>query len=607
MRSEDIDFLIRSKIPVTKFNLDNIESSQASREAFSISMASSAINLNIQTFNDMSNYATTLFQSGIDKKVILRDQVDYIRKNTDGGIEDIVRGLTNLKEEASTSSVLESAMSGELKTLSISFDNDSTVSRDSEGVMVKEGVLYADTSKENSIKEAIRIEKYNFSSMSSFMRSKHATDIAKIELVSDSGVGYYPEPGLDVINSDIRFRLEGISDIDISRNIDLIVDRKDSSLFNQIEIDLSKAHMVSIYTSNDGEYYKSHTSNPRYIKSSTVQIEPVTDRYVKIVFDKLTHDMVRNGNNVYSVTVNSLSLLRTTFSGQSLLLTNPIKVSGSYSKIAMSVCDCISNNQQGKISYFLSVNGKEWESIRPVGRSMGDSIHRRSVLDVNPLVTNKFILLEEKEEENSIETYTLPLPEDFISSNYIRIFGNNITDSSEDWIYGRSMYYATGILYDEKVVDFGPDEILLNGTWVTGEQRLMPDIYKISIRADNYSNVILNRKNNIIDIGNGEYAVESDDGTVRTVFDPLYPYNHKYIIEKEFDYIFEQELIEKEDYNLYNKDSEYYLSTMESYDNIIIAYRLHESNVNSIQLKAELQSGDFVTIPYIEKIIIRLA
>jgi len=607
MRQEDIDFLIRENIPVTGYNIKNINKLGSTREAFSTSLASNAINLDHRNISDMYSYTTTLFATGIDKKIMLRDRVDNILLNISNNMDDIIASIVELQEESASSSVLEPAMSGELETLLLDFTDKTIVSSDSEGVLIQNGLLFADATTELANKTAIRIEKYNFSLLSAFMRSRQSLDIAKIEQVSDTGIGFYPDPELDVINNDIAFRIEGISDEKISRKIDLIIDRQNSSVFNQIELSLEKAHMVSVYTSVDNKEFTRHTNRPEYIKESTIQIAPSSDRYIKIVFHKLKHDILRNGNNAYVVTIKALSLLKTTFEGESILITNPISISGGYSKIAISACDCISKNEKGLISYYLSVNGKDWESIRPVGRTSGDLLHKESVINVNPMVTNKFILLEDKEEINGIDNYSLALPEDFIRSNYLRIFSEDITYSSEDWIYERSMYSAVGILYDEKTIDFGDNEISLNGKWITGEYRIMPGIYRIKIRADSYANVILERKNNITDIGNGEYAVESDDGSIRTVFDSLYPYNHKYIIEKEFDYIFEKELIEKEDYNLYNKDSEYHLSTTKSHDNIIIAYRLHESSVNSIQLKAELQSEDSVTIPYIEKIIIRLA
>ncbi|RLA68384.1 MAG: hypothetical protein DRQ78_00740 [Epsilonproteobacteria bacterium] len=607
MRQEDIDFLIRSNIPVTKFNLDNIDKAASSRNSFQTGIASGSFNLDKNGMNDMYNYTTTLFMDGIDKKIPIRKRVFNLLEEIDEDVKDINRGISNLREESASSSVLEPALSGEIETLLIDFSDSSIVSPESEGIIIQNDLIFADATTELANKESIRLEKYNFSSLTALMRSRQAADIAKIELVSESGIGYFPEPDMDVINNDIRFRIEGESDIDISRSIDLIIDRKDSSSFNQIEILLEKAHMMSAYSSEDGEEYTLHTGKPTYVKDSTLQINPTTDRYIKLVFHKITYDNVHNGNNVYVVTINSLSLLRTTFMGTSTLITNPIETSGAYSKLAISVCDCISEGLNGEISYFISLNGQDWESIRPVNRHEGDELHKSSVININAMVENKFILLEERESIDGRDNYTLLLPEDFLRSNYLRTFANNITYSPNDWIYNRGLYSAVGILYEEKIIDFGPNEISLNGKWITGEIRLMPNIYRIEIRSDNYLNVILNRKNNITDIGNGEYAVESDDGSIRTVLDSLYPYNHKYIIEKEFDYIFEKELIEKEDYNLYNKDSGYYLSTTESYDNIIIAYRLHESNVNSIQLKAELQSGDFVTIPYIEKIIIRLA
>lgn len=607
MRQEDIDFLVRSNIPVNKYNIDNVESLSSRRRSFGSRLSLSHVPLDKDGINNIYDYTTTIFTDGIDNKIKLRERVSALLKTVGEGIDDIYRGIGDLEEEAKSSVVLENSMSGETKTILLELADKSIISNKSIGIVVQGNKLYADATTEASYKDAVRLEKYKFSAITAFMRSRESFDIAKIELVSETGVGYYPDPELDIINNNTKFRIEAASDSDISRNIDLIIDRKDSSLFNQVEISLEKAHIAMVYTSADGETYTAKTDKARYIKETSIQIEPTSDRFIKIVFNKLTFDSVKNGNNVYTVTVKSLSLLRTTFSGISTLITNPIEINGSYSKLALSVCDCVTEGEKGILSYFVSINESGWSPIRPAGRYEGETLSKSSTLNINKMVSNKFILLKDKVESEDGLTYTLALPEDFIRSNKLRVFSNDITKSYLDWEYERGLYSSVSILYEEKVIDFGPHEVSLNGKWVSGEVRLVPDIYRIKVKAENYANVILHRNNSIIDIGNGEFSVESDDGSIRTVYDPIYPYNHKYLLERGFDFIFEKELIEKEDYNIYNKDSQYFVSTHKEHEDIIIAYRLHESTVNSIKVKVDLQSEDFITIPNLEKIIIRLA
>ncbi|MDB4534663.1 hypothetical protein N9242_07315, partial [Vicingaceae bacterium] len=459
-----------------------------------------------------------MFSEGIDKKIDLRDRVDLLLNNINTSIEEIYKEIGDLEEESRVSIVLENAMSGETKTMMLGFSDRSLISDESERVIVKDGKLYVDTTLENADKDSIRLEPYNFSSISAVMRSRESLSLAKIEFINDLGVGFYPEQDKDIINSDIRFRIEGTSDIDIDRNIDLIIDRKDNSEFNQVEILLEKAHIVSLYTSDTGQTYTKRTNRAQYIKDSLIQIEATTDRFIKIVFNKIKFDQIKNGNNIYSIIVNSLSILRTTFTGESLLITNPLEVTGSYSKLAISVCDSITEGQKALLSYYVSINGKGWEPIRPSGRYKGDELSKSSIINVNSMISNKFILLKDKIEGIDTEEYTLALPEDFIRSNILRVFSDNITDSALDWDNSRGIYTAVGVLYEEKTIDFGPNEISINGKWVSGEVTLTPDIYRIKINSTSYANVILNRQNSVIDIGNGEYSVESDNGSVRTVF-----------------------------------------------------------------------------------------
>lgn len=607
MRSEDIDYLVRNNIPVTKYNLDNIDLFSSSRTSLRSDIDMGAVPLDIPGINSIYDYTASMFSEGIDNKIGVRSLVDTLESDVNMRISNINRALDELRNEVAASVVLEKSMSGQAETLMITFQDKSIVSSESDGVLVREKRVYADTSGNKSEKSAIRIEKYPFSSLSATMRSKKSLQQAKIEGVAASGVGYIPQQDDPVINEELPFRIESIADAETDVRLDLIIDREDASLYNQVELDLEVAHLVTIYTSNDGEEYTTHVGKPKYVYNSFIQIAPTTDRFLKVVFHKQNPDIIKNGNDTYLVSIKSLSLVRTTFTGQSTFISSSIEVGGAFGKIALNVCDATTYGHDALIKYYLSVNGQQWQAIRPIDRSTGDDITKSSVIDVNSMVDNRFMILDKSVTTNTITEYDLLLPEDFIRSNQLRIFGKNISDTPEEWDYERGLYRIVGILYTEKEIDFGTEEVSLNGKWTSGKVTLVPDIYRIEVKAENYANVILDRSGTVTDLGGGEFAVESSTGLVRTVFDPVYPYNHKSIIETSFDYIFKKELIENDDYNIYNKDSGYQVSTYEDNGTLLAAYRLYESNVNSIQIKAELQSVDYVTIPFIEKIIIRLA
>lgn len=607
MRSEDIDYLVRNNIPVTKYNLDNIDLFNSARTSVRSDIDMAAVPLDIPGINAIYSYISSIYANGIDEKVIVRDLVDTMDLNMDMRISNINRALDELRSEVAASVVLEKSMSGQAETLLLTFQDKAIVSSESDGVLIRDKRIYADTEGNKSKKSAIRVEMYPFSSLSATMRSKKSLQKAKIEGVAKSGVGFIPQQDLPIINSEVAFRIESIADAETDVRLDLVIDREDESLYNQIELSLEVAHLVTIYTSDDGQEYTAHVAKPRYIYDSFIQIAPTKDRFLKIIFHKQNPDTIKNGNDTYIVSIRELSLVRTTFTGESTFISSPISITGAFGKIALGVCDATSYGYNALIKYYLSVNGQQWQAIRPIDRNTGDDITKSSIVNVNSMVDNRFMILDESVTTDTITEYELLLPEDFIRSNQLRIFGKNISDTPEEWIYERGLYNIIGILYTEKEIDFGDKEVSLNGKWISGKVTLVPDIYRIEVKAENYANVILDRSGTVTDLGGGEFAVESSEGLVRTVFDPVYPYNHKSIIETSFDYIFQKELIENDDYNIYNKGSGYQVSTYEDNGTLLAAYRLYESNVNSIQVKAELQSVDYVTIPFIEKIIIRLA
>ena len=91
--------------------------------------------------------------------------------------------------------------------------------------------------------------------------------------------------------------------------------------------------------------------------------------------------------------------------------------------------------------------------------------------------------------------------------------------------------------------------------------------------------------------------------------DPKYPNNHKVIVEQQFDAIFAEELKEVRDYSWHITEAGIYeIHTQEEYkDGIHIVYRPHTKSLNTIKLKAVMQSVDKITVPIISKIMLRLS
>ena len=410
----------------------------------------------------------------------------------------------------------------------------------------------------------------------------------------------------DIVNADGGFRVTGSMETAGDKRIDLILDKKDAEIFNQVEISIDKAHLAMLYTSDDGMEFTRVFDKPRYVKNTILPVGASSARYVKITFFQSKQSSISEGAYQYSIRFNHLNVLRSTLGDSVVFETNEISMPGAFTVLALSTCDNYSDKDVD-MSYQVSVDGGSWNKVRPVDKTSVGMIAEPVTLKINDYVDNKLVSLTEFTSTPSGHTASLELPSDLILSNDIRVFAEDITCACVEWKTDGSLRTVYGYLKDVSTIDIGPSEMQVNGKWATGVVEIQPGLYQLRVREESYANLFNGKNAEVIHSGNGEYSVTDADGGIRIVADPLYPYNQKLLIEDIFDLLFYDELIEKDDYTLYNGGSGYNLSTSLEYDEVMVSYRVHRSNVNSLKVRAEMASRDKTTIPYIERILIRMS
>lgn len=400
------------------------------------------------------------------------------------------------------------------------------------------------------------------------------------------------------------------------KTLNLLIDRSEhsNSSFNSIELGLAKPHLVDILVSDDLVEFKSIFSKPIYLKEIFAPCGELSSKYIKIVISKASGlDWDRSGSYYkYKIDFKYINILRSTLEDEAVLVTNGIPLSNTvYTGLSIDTCD----NYQDKnvsIKYYIDVGAQErWKEIRPINK-LNDNIDISSVFLLNDFYDNKVIQYSlEPTKVGSVFEYQLELDGDFIDSNNIRVFSQQLVPGQE-WKEKEGYRTVTGILYTPKVIKIDPEApIFINGKITnSSEVSLDKGVYKFRVPVSNYLTIYNSKYAELQKEESGLlFLKDKASGSLFTLYDQLYPYNYKRNLEESFDFLFEDELIEKTDYYLYNKDSTYFIRTNKKHSNINLVYRLYVTSltedVNSFRVMAKLKSLDKITIPYIERILVK--
>jgi hypothetical protein len=605
MRQEIIDYLIRNNIEVTEYNIGQISNNGFNSSAID-TVLSPGSRFDSYAMSKIYDYTVGLMHKNVENRARIASDVSSMTNSISERFDRLQRNIESGLNEIKAAQILEKNMSGYVDTVVLDFSNNSIFDQQETTATVTDELIIGTvkTPKIASDKSSIRITKYMVNSLSGSMKSDNDITKARVECINSSGIPYIAAKDTEVINSDTRFQLVAESENSDGKRIELKIDKKDNEYFNQIEINLARAHLAMVYTSEDDITYKKAYSKFKYIKDTVVPLAGTTSRFIKIVFNKNKHDFLSNGKNGYRVKFNYLNIVKASVEEVAVMETNDITINGAYSSLCLSTC-CNYSDKNVSINYKVSLDGSEWQDIRPVAKINKDTMHP-IVIPINNYSNNKLISLKDYTKIDDAYRYSLNLPSDFLISNKVRAFSGDISDGNSEWQYVKGYYVVYGVLNKPAEIELGNTTLEINGKWATGKVSLASGLYRLRIRESNYATIINSRNAELVSELNGEYIVKDDLGTLRTIHDPLYPYNHKMIISQIFDFLFYRELIEKDDYTLYNNETGFNVSTLVPHEEVIIAYRLYEEKLTKLKLRAEMKSLDKNTIPYIEKAFIRL-
>lgn len=607
MRAEAIDFLIRKGIDVTESNIDKIL-----KEGFSLQTPEAVLNrdsgINRELIDGVYDFALESMRPSLQVRSDLEDRFEAIDQDIKERFDKLSRGIATATQELKAAQVLEKGMSGYVKSINVDFSENAVIDLVNTNALISEGVVFGSIKDESKAadKESIRVKEYPVSAVSSVIRTAGDVTPGRFEIFNDSGISHVPFPDQSLINSDKSFRMIGESGLGGDKRMDLIIDREDASLFNQVELQLEKAHLAQVFLSEDGLEFTKVFDKEKYVKNTVLPVGSSTARYIKITIYKTRHDAVHSGIYSYDVRFNKINILRSTINDTAIVQTNNIDIGGPYSVLALSTCDNFSD-PKAKITYKISIDDGEWKTIRPVDKKKVGNVVEPVTVKLNDYSENKLISLTDFNKTQVGYTASLDLPQQFVASNDLRVFAEDMTQFGGEWEGDSSYKTAYGMIAQTKSFDIGETQMQINGKWATGVIELNPGLYEVKVLTSNYANLFNAKNASLINSNNGEYSITDKSGAVRMIADPLYPYNHKILVEDNFDLLFKKELIEKRDYTLYNSQANYNLSTYQKYNEIIVSYRLHQSNAGFFKLRAEMSSEDKTTMPYIERALIRMS
>lgn len=605
MRSEAIDYLLRHGMQVTEQSINQVINEKFNSKSAQLIVDTSK-GISSETVDDIYMFTASNMNDIAIRRKILEDKIDKVVSMIPVRIDKILSKIRTGLQEISIASILEKNMSGFVKTLNIDLSNMSVVNSSNTTAQIVDSVIYGkDNINRSADKTAVKTKEYTYGSIIVSASDSTGSVDTKTELVI-SGVISPANENSVIINSDQHFRIVATSTNSTPKKIEIVIHKSDEDVFNQIEASLGKALLGNLFISDNGTDYKRIFDRNKYIKNTVLPVGKSAAKYIKLILTITEYSKKKNGYYEFIADFNSLSILKSTISETTTYETHNIDFNGNFTGIAISTCDNCSDPNIN-IQYYVSIDNSPWQPIRPVDKISPVKSIEPTVIHANDYFDNKLVSLTSFTVNPKTKEYeaNTAIPKEFVYANEILVFSGDITRTSEQWSYDGVFYTAYGFLSESKTIDFGPNPIEINGKFISGEHILPAGLYKIRIEESNYSNIIGFNGYTIIDSIGPDYKIKDTEGNLYTITDPLFPYNHRILIDFNFNFVFKTQLVENIDYSLYNTSIDYVLSLPQQHSEVILAYRLQNKSISSLKIKADMQSLDKVTIPYIERILIR--
>jgi hypothetical protein len=268
---------------------------------------------------------------------------------------------------------------------------------------------------------------------------------------------------------------------------------------------------------------------------------------VQLTFSKDAADSSTPNKNsfIYVFSLDSIKLYADAFqpSRRSTMICGPYDVIDDqgnpvyFTKATMSACTCEPDDTS--VSFYLSQDGENWVGVS----HDADSGNFVSFGDGTPTQSSDFVddssasgaLVESVEGMEDLDFQTEAVVNTYVTSDWVEsvplrsfvVKRNVLTASSADevlgvatgWIFNeKTQQYQTTLYVDDpsgRYLDLGDTSAYINGSQVSGRVYL-PQGYTVFATSDS----------NWIEVETGLASVDALERA-----DPLYPYNHKYLVE----------------------------------------------------------------------------
>ena len=355
---------------------------------------------------------------------------------------------------------------------------------------------------------------------------------------------------------------------------DIVVDLGTKYEFNNVNINPYHAStrsslLITLFYSADGvDWVKAGSAHTQNVTSNgTWLFDEVNVRYLRMLINKPTFDQITSsGSYIWTIGFNSIELYRTSYAAHTaegitsgLLQTTALEISDNldgtkngFNKAMLQACEILPPNTD--ILYELSVDGNTYIPIANADRSQeGIPSIVNFGTERRVHTTNEYSLFSSSWPNKGAEivssSYYSTLDPAFASTAAVNLYVpvadvanierssiqlwrnvgrkespllTNLTvrDANRGWHMSAndSAIISTNVLVIDPAgadIDFGPNGIYLDGVKQTGLVHLTSGSHSIETNSSNY-----------VAITSGLI----DDAKLSEI-DPLFPYNHKYLIE----------------------------------------------------------------------------
>lgn len=330
----------------------------------------------------------------------------------------------------------------------------------------------------------------------------------------------------------------------------LDIEMRDPSFVSDLRVSLANISVnakltVTVLYSLDGSNFTALEPAEQVVDSNSFQINVgrADIKKLKILLSKTVADQQTGTGNqhLYIYSVDAIEIFNDAYTStkQSVLYAGPYKIlneSGSPVLFSKATLDaCVIQNPNTSINFYLSQDGNTWYAVNYTGESFGVVTFGSSAFEDSRSAVNSNFAYNAIVEPPVFIAHNAGVDavlNTVISNNYnskvnaqsISIKRNiphseTVYGVASGWFFdaGRDTYKTTvEVAQPEGIaIDFGNSVVLINGTTRQGVVRLPVGQTVIETSALNYKTIPTN------------LLTEAE---VRAA-DPLYPYNHKYLIE----------------------------------------------------------------------------